>query len=57
MRSRSVALFAVLMVPFMSACTKTGLNAGKQGGLAWIGMAGMLIVTGIILWYFIGREE
>lgn len=41
----------------LTACTKTGLNAGKQGGLAWIGMSVMLIAIAAILWFFIGRED
>jgi hypothetical protein len=50
-------LGASLLLVAMPACTKTGLNAGRQGGLAWIGMAGMLIGIGVAMWYFLGREE
>ena len=39
-----------------------GIQAGGEsptnnGGIAWIAMAGMLILTGIILWIILGRED
>ena len=39
-----------------------GIQAGGEsptnnGGIAWIAMSGMLILTGIILWIIIGRED
>ena len=51
----SVGLFA------LAGCTG-GIQAGGEsptnnGGIAWIAMAGMLILTGIILWIILGRED
>ena len=45
----------------LAACTG-GIQAGGEeptnnGGIAWIAMAVMLIITGVILWIFIGRED
>ena len=39
-----------------------GIQAGGEsptnnGGIAWIAMSGMLILTGIILWIILGRED
>ncbi|MFP5351354.1 MAG: hypothetical protein ACLGIB_02170 [Actinomycetota bacterium] len=45
----------------MTACSG-GINAGGEtetsnGGIAFVAMAGMLILTGIILWVFLGRDD
>jgi len=45
----------------LAGCTG-GIQAGGEeatnnGGIAWIAMAGMLILTGIILWIILGRED
>ena len=45
----------------LAACNG-GIQAGGEsptnnGGIAWIAMAGMLILIGIILWIILGREE
>lgn len=39
-----------------------GIQAGGEsptnnGGIAWIAMAAMLIITGVILWIILGRED
>jgi hypothetical protein len=52
-RAWSTALFAAL---FSGACTG-GINAGEEGGMAFIVFAGMLIVTVLILWLVLGRED
>lgn len=49
----SVAILALVGMP---ACTAS-LNAGDEGGIAFILFSIMLIVTGAILWVIIGREE
>ena len=59
MRVRQVLLFAILVA--LPACTG-GINAGGEkptnnGGIAFIALAGMLILAGIILWIILGREE
>ncbi len=41
----------------LSACTRPGINAGEEGGAAFILMAVMLILTCAILWFIQGRED
>lgn len=53
MRS-SVAAAALLA---LSACSKPGVNAGEEGGKAFILMAVMLILTCVVLWFILGRED
>lgn len=53
-------ILCVALLTF-AACTG-GIQAGGEeptnnGGIAWIAMAVMLIITGIILWIFLGRED
>jgi hypothetical protein len=48
---------AALVLAALSACSRGGINAGVDGGIAFIAFAGMLIVAGIILWLAIGRED
>lgn len=45
----------------MTACNG-GINAGGEtetsnGGIAFVALAGMLILTGIIMWIFLGRDD
>jgi hypothetical protein len=51
---RTLVAALALAVP---ACTRPGLNAGEDGGLAWIGLTVMLLITGAILWFALGRGE
>ena len=39
----------------LASCTN-GVNAGKEGGVAFIGMAIMLVLMVAILWFILGRE-
>lgn len=41
----------------LSACSRPGVNAGRQGGVAFILFTIMLIAMGAVLWFFIGRED
>ena len=55
-----VALVSLCLLA-LAGCTG-GIQAGGEeatnnGGIAWIAMAGMLILTGIILWIILGRED
>jgi hypothetical protein len=54
MRTRLLAALALLMT--LSACTG-GINAGEQGGMAFVAFAGMLLVTLAILYIIIGRKD
>lgn len=45
----------------MSACAG-GINAGGEsetsnGGVAFVALAGMLILTAIIMWIILGRDD
>ena len=51
------ALVASLLLLGLTACSKPGIDAGEDGGVAFIAMAGMLILTAIILWFFLGRQD
>ena len=51
------ALAAALLLLALTACSKPGIDAGENGGVAFIAMAGMLILTAIILWFFLGRQD
>lgn len=55
MQKRTQLAAAALL--FSSACTKTGINAGEEGGKAFILMTVMLLATMAILWFILGREE
>lgn len=51
----------VAMTLVMTACG-AGINAGGEtetsnGGIAFVALAGMLILTGLILWFFLGRDD
>ncbi len=48
-----IASFALLA---LTSCS-TGINAGRQGGVAFIAMSVMLILMVAILWFILGREE
>jgi hypothetical protein len=49
--------WAGLMLLLMPACTGGGINAGEEGGLAFIALAATLIVGCAIMWFILGREE
>ncbi len=50
----SVAAAALLA---LAGCTRTGVNAGEEGGTAFVLFTVMLILTAVILWVILGREE
>ena len=59
MRLRHLLTFLALAT--LSACSG-GINAGGEtptnnGGVAFIALAGMLILMVIILWIILGRDE
>ena len=59
MTRRFLGLVALALA--MTACNG-GINAGGEtetsnGGIAFIALAGMLILTGIIMWIFLGRDD
>jgi hypothetical protein len=57
---RLVAAFIGLLV--LSSCSRGGINAGGEspsdnGGVAFIAFAVMLVVTALVLWLILGRED
>jgi hypothetical protein len=48
---------AALLLLLAPACTRTGVNAGEEGGKAFILFTIMLIATVAILWFILGRED
>jgi hypothetical protein len=55
-RKLRLALAMVLLFG-ATACSGTGINAGEQGGRAFIVFTVMLVVTGVILAIFLGKED
>jgi hypothetical protein len=47
---------AIVASVLLGACSG-GINAGEEGGVAFIAFTGMLILTIAILYYFLGRED
>lgn len=56
MRQRMQATLAAVML-LSSACTRTGVNAGEEGGTAFVLFTIMLIITIAVLWLILGRED
>ena len=57
MMSRLRATFATLFLLGLSACSGRSIDAGEDGGIAFIAFAGMLILTCVVLWFFLGRND
>ena len=55
MSGRRVAAGALVLATF-GGCTN-GIDAGIDGGVAFIAMTGMLILMVLILWFILGRDE
>jgi hypothetical protein len=56
MRARLRLLIGLLASLVLSACG-AGVNAGEEGGIAFIAFTIMLIVTIALMYYFLGRED
>lgn len=54
--SRMRASFAALMLVVGTACSG-GINAGRQGGVAFIALTVMLLIGIGIMWFAMGRDE
>ena len=48
---------AMLLLFGAAACSGTGINAGEQGGRAFIVFTAMLVLTVVILAIFLGKED
>jgi hypothetical protein len=49
-------LVAAIALLGLGACTN-GINAGEDGGVAFIVLAGTLILMCVVLWFILGRED
>jgi hypothetical protein len=49
--------FAAVLLVAMTACASPGVNAGEEGGVAFIMFAVMLVITYAVLWFIFGRED
>jgi hypothetical protein len=56
MRERLRFLPALFLACALSSCGG-GVNAGEEGGVAFIGFTVMLVLTVAILYFFLGRED
>ena len=52
---RTTATAGLLLL--LSGCSRTGINAGEDGGQAFVLFTVMLLLTVAILWFILGREE
>jgi hypothetical protein len=57
MTLRIKTVLTAFLLLTMSACTQEGINAGEDGGKAFIAMAGMLVLTVFLMWFFLGRDD
>lgn len=57
MKTPRLLFLAALSLVVLEACSRPGVNAGRQGGIAFIWFAVMLVVTVFVLWFFLGRED
>jgi hypothetical protein len=60
--ARTRTLVAVGAFLMSASCSGGGINAGGEspsdnGGVAFIAFAVMLVVTAIVLWLILGRED
>jgi hypothetical protein len=55
--SRYRALLAALLAALISGACTGGINAGEEGGPAFIVFTAMLIITVFVLWLVLGRGE
>ena len=57
MHKQTRSTVAALLLLLAPACSRTGINAGEEGGQAFVLFAIMLILTAAILWFILGRED
>lgn len=57
MTARLRVALATLLLLGSAACSGGGINAGEDGGIAFIGLAIMLVAGVAIMWFIMGRDE
>ena len=55
--TRMRTALAALLLLLLTACSGPGIDAGEEGGVAFIAFTVMLLLTVGILWFFLGRED
>jgi hypothetical protein len=54
---RKLAVWIGALAALSSGACTGGINAGEEGGLAFIAFTVMLLITIAVLWFFLGRED
>jgi hypothetical protein len=54
---RKLAVWIGTLAALSSGACTGGINAGEEGGLAFIAFTVMLLITIAVLWFFLGRED
>ena len=57
MTHRARAATAAAVLSALTACSGGGINAGEEGGEAFIAFTGMLLLMMAVLYVFIGRQD
>jgi hypothetical protein len=57
MTARTRAALVSLLLMTLTACTGRGVDAGEEGGVAFIAFTGFLVVTVLVMWWFLGRND
>lgn len=55
--ARTPTLIAPALFALTGAACTGGVNAGEDGGLAFIIFTGMLLAIIVVLWLVLGRED
>ena len=55
--TRSRAAAATVALGLLATSCTGGINAGEEGGMAFIVFTGMLLAVVVILWLVLGRED
>lgn len=62
MMARLTRILALVALALATTACNGGINAGGEtetsnGGIAFVALTGMLILTGLIMWFFLGRDD
>lgn len=57
MSHRARIAYAAVVLSALGACSGGGINAGEDGGVAFIAFTGMLLLMVAVLYVFIGRQD
>ncbi len=57
MSHRAPVAAAAAALSALTACSGGGINAGEEGGVAFIAFTGMLLLMMAVLYVFIGRQD